>query len=79
MKVRQEAYDTYWKTAAERQEIFFKKVSGLQPPYTNDPIYQSFKFCNVYRACDRVSQFLIKNVIYDKETNPENTLFRIFL
>lgn len=79
MKVRQDVYDTYWKTAAERQEIFFKKLSGSLPPYTNDPIYQSFKFCNVYRASDRVSQFLIRDVIYKSHFLPEDTLFRIFL
>ncbi len=79
MKVRQDVYDTYWKTAAERQEIFFKRLKGLPPPYTTDPIYQSFKFCNVYRASDRVSQFLIKNVIYGSEFTSVDTLFRIFL
>jgi hypothetical protein len=79
MKVRQEVYDTYWKTATERQEIFFRKLSGSSAPYTDDPIYQSFKFCNVYRASDRVSQFLIKQVIYKGAFSLEDTLFRIFL
>lgn len=79
MKVRKEVYDIYWKTAAERQEIFYKKLKGLPPPYSNDPIYQTYKFCNVYRASDRVSQFLIKNVIYEKRTTPKDVLFRIFL
>ncbi len=80
MKVRQDVYDAYWKTAAERQNIFFKKLNGLRPPYTTDQIYQSYKFCNVYRASDRVSQFLIRDVIYSKkQTIAENILFRIFL
>lgn len=79
MKFRQDVYDTYWKTAAERQEIFFEKLKGEPPPYTKDPIYQSFKFCNVYRASDRVSQFLIKNVAYKDNLGAEDTLFRIFL
>ena len=79
MKIRQDVFDTYWKTAAERQEIFYKKLSGSLAPYTNDPIYQSYKFCNVYRASDRVSQFLIKNVIYKNHLSPDDILFRIFL
>jgi hypothetical protein len=79
MKIRQSVYDVYWKTAAERQEIFFKKLAGAPPPYTTDPVYQTFKFCNVYRASDRVSQFLIKDVIYRNFFSPEDTLFRIFL
>lgn len=79
MKVRQDVYDTYWKTAAERQEIFFKKLANSPLPYTDDPIFQNYKFCNVYRASDRVSQFLIKDVIYKKSFEPKDTLFRIFL
>ena len=72
MKQRKQVFDTYWQTLAERQEIYFGKP-------TNDPIFQQYKFCNVYRASDRVSQFLIRNVIYKNKTSPENTLFRIFL
>src|SRR5437868_3490545 len=79
MKVRPDVYDTYWKTAAQRQEIFFKKLSGVDAPLTKDPIFQVYKFCNVYRASDRVSQFLIKNVIYVKKYNQKDILFRIFL
>jgi hypothetical protein len=79
LKKREEIYDTYWKLAYERQEIFFKKIKGEEPPYTQDPILQSFKFCNVYRASDRVSQFLIKDVIYSsKNQTEEEALFRIF-
>ena len=79
MKVRQSVYDTYWKTAAERQEIFYKKLSKIVSPLTNDPIFRDFKFCNVYRASDRVTQYLIKNVIYKGNYTQEDTLFRIFL
>lgn len=78
MKVRTEVYDTYWKTAFERQEIFFKKLKN-EYPYTNDPIFQTYKFCNVYRASDRVSQFLIQSVIYRGAYCEADTLFRIFL
>jgi len=78
MRVRQKVYDTYWYFAAERQSIFFKKLSGQVRPYTTDPILDTYKFCNVYRAADRVSQFLIKEVIYGFDTDPHDTLFRIF-
>lgn len=76
-----EAYDTYWKFAYERQNIFFNRIKGFSEPFTSDPILQQYKFTNVYRACDRVSQYLIKHVIYDGEKNrtPEDTLFRIIL
>lgn len=79
MKIRQNVYDLYWYLAAQRQKIFFKKLKGENQPYTNDPILNEFKFCNTYRASDRASQFLIKDVIYSKEVDKQDALFRIFL
>ena len=79
MKLRQDVYNTYWQTAAERQNIFFRKLRGDQYPLTEDPIYQTYKFCNVYRASDRVSQYLIKDVIYSSTFSSENILFRTIL
>lgn len=74
MKVRSAVYDLYWQMAYERQEIFFKKLQGQQAPYTLDPILSTYKFCNVYRASDRVSQFLLKKVIYTGEEFSEKDL-----
>jgi thymidylate kinase len=75
------AYDTYWRFAFKRQEIFFKRLEGRPAPWTDDPILQTFKFTNAYRASDRVSQFLIKDVIYGTQypTNPEEVFFRTIL
>src|SRR6516162_11515615 len=57
-------YDTYWRFAVERQEIFFARAAGKPPPWTEDRILAEFKFTNAFRAADRVSQYLIRNVIY---------------
>lgn len=43
--------------------IFWRRCEG-QGTMTNDPILRKYKFTNVYRALDRVSQYLIRNVIY---------------
>lgn len=74
-----EVFDTYWKYAAERQNIFMKRVYGKKYPWTNDKILLNHRFTNVYRASDKVSQFLIKNVIYSFQGNEEDMLFRILL
>jgi hypothetical protein len=81
MQVRQAIFDTYWRFAAMRQEVFFNKLKNVRPPWTSDPILNTYKFCNAYRVSDRVSQYLIKNVIYDenKSQNEEEVLFRILL
>jgi len=80
MKKRQEVYDLYWYFAYERQNIFWKKLNGESAPWTNDPILREYKFCNSYRVNDRVSQYLLKNVIYNgKKYSDEDMLFRIIL
>jgi hypothetical protein len=71
--------DAYWRFAAERQAIFFRRVWGKPPPWTNDPILRTYKFCNAYRASDRVSQFLIRDVIYQPGYSADDTLLRIVL
>lgn len=72
-------FDTYWRFAAERQNIFFNRTKNLPSPWTNDPILQHHKFTNVYRVTDRVSQFLVKEVIYSGDQRPEEILFRLLL
>ncbi len=72
-------FDTHWRFAAERQAIFFKRQAGTPPPWTDDPILRVYKFTNAYRASDRVSQFLIKHVIYEGDQAPEEVFFRILL
>ncbi len=74
------AYDTYWKFAYERQNVFFRRYSGERETLTNDPIIQKYKFTNAYRVCDRVSQYLIRRVIYSGENfSIDDILLRIVL
>jgi thymidylate kinase len=74
-------YDTYWRFAAERQEVFFRRLSAHPAPWTADPILAEYKFTNAYRASDRVSQYLIRDIIYgeSRPTSVEEVFFRIML
>ena len=72
-------YDTYWRFAAKRQEVFCRRLGGFSPPWTDDPILARFKFTNAYRASDRVSQYLIRNVIYRGSQSSEEVFFRTLL
>lgn len=70
----------YFYFIQERMNIFWRKCEDCGT-LTDDPIFREYKFTNVYRACDRVSQYLIGNVIYkdlDKYT-PEDVLLRILV
>ncbi len=77
---RENIYDLYWYFACERQNIFNKKKSGLPAPWTKDEILQNYKFCNSYRVNDRVSQYLLRNVIYNgRKYSDRDMIFRIIL
>lgn len=67
-------FDTYWRFAAERQNIFFRRARGAHAPWTSDPILRRFRFTNAYRVADRVSQFLVRHV-QGKSSEDENSLF----
>ena len=72
-------YDTYWRFAAKRQEVFMRRVAGLPPPWSDNPVLSAHRFTNVYRAADRVSQYLIRNVLYDGTKVAEEVFFRALL
>jgi NTP pyrophosphatase (non-canonical NTP hydrolase) len=74
-------YNTYWRFAAERQRVFFSRLEGCPPPWTDDPVLLAHKFTNAYRASDRVSQYLIRRVIYRDglPNDPAEVVFRILL
>lgn len=80
-----EVYDTYWRFAAERQAIYFRRLTNPVGPWSDDSILNKYRFTNVYRIADRVSQYLVRNVQYHP-ARPEATaevffrtvLFKIF-
>jgi hypothetical protein len=79
-RARPDVYRAYWTLAVRRQHIFEQRMAGDPGPWTSDPILTQYKFCNAFRASDRVSQFLIRDVIYDGGTyTPESALLRIVL
>ena len=74
-------FDTYWRFAAERQAIFYRRLKGNVASWTSDPILQNYRFTNAYRAADRVSQYLIREVQYGvgRSQDPQEVFFRTLL
>lgn len=73
-------FATYWRFAKLRQDLFFTKI--LKRQYHNitfDPILEQYRFTNTYRASDRVSQFLMKHVLYNRDWSPTDLLFRLLV
>lgn len=66
----------------ERMKIFWQKYEGQLGPWSMDGMLNKYRLTNVYRACDRVSQYLIREVIYGEagaQMSAEDTLLRILL
>lgn len=73
-------FDSYWRFAAERQAVYMKRLAGEPAPWTDDPVLHQYRFTNCYRAADRVSQYLIRHVIYNHaDYTAEDIVFRILL
>ncbi|WP_282636841.1 nucleotide kinase domain-containing protein, partial [Sphingobacterium thalpophilum] len=72
-------YNTYWEFISKRQDVFLKRINNAEYPWSDDDIINNYKFTNVYRATDRVSQFLIRNIIYKGNQESDELLFRIIL
>lgn len=80
-----EVYDSYWRFAAERLAIYYRKQENCEGPWTDDPVLARFRFTNTYRAADRVSQYLIREVQYAPGRSKASTdlffrtlLFKLF-
>jgi hypothetical protein len=59
--------------------VFFRRLAGEPLPWTRDPILRRYRFTNAYRASDRVSQYLIRRVLYQGDQDPRELLFRCLL
>ena len=56
-----------------------RRALGAAPPWTDNPILARHRFTNAYRASDRVSQYLIRHVIYEGDQAPDEVFFRTML
>jgi alpha-glutamyl/putrescinyl thymine pyrophosphorylase clade 1 len=45
----------------ERYAVLQRRKQGLPKPWTQDPILQGYRFCNVYREDDTVTQWIKEN------------------
>ena len=70
---------TLWRFAAERHRIYLRRLSGQPRPWTSDPVLSSYRFTNVFRAADRVSQYLIRMAYSDREASDDTLFLRTML
>jgi hypothetical protein len=64
----------------ERMNIFWNRLEGKEPPYSEDKVFQENKFTNVYRSLDRASQYILREVIYNgNQYTKEEMFWRILI
>lgn len=73
----------FFAYARERQSILLRRRAGLpRSAWTQDPILQQYRFCNVYREDDRTTEWFRTNVRDPLRNQPEvllaTVLFRWF-
>ncbi|THU93856.1 hypothetical protein K435DRAFT_757117 [Dendrothele bispora CBS 962.96] len=73
------AFDTFWYWCAERKIIDDRRRAGQPFPWTENTILQEYPFCNTFRVLDKVSQYLIREVIEKGSQEPTELVFRIAL
>jgi hypothetical protein len=54
--------DDYFSTARERYLIKLNREAGHEPPWTADPIFREWRFCNVHREDDKTTMWFKQNI-----------------
>lgn len=54
--------DDFFASARLRHSIYLNRQAGRPGPWTDDPAYRRFKFCNVFRELDRTTTWFRENV-----------------
>lgn len=53
----------FFDYARERYQILLNRRAGQPPPWTDDPILQKYRFCNVFRQDDTVTIWIKDNLL----------------
>lgn len=54
--------DQFFSIARERHSIYLRRKAGLPRPWSSDPIFNKYRFCNVFRELDRTTVWFRENV-----------------
>lgn len=62
--------ESFFAYARERQTILLQKRAGALKPWTTDPILQSYRFCNIFREDDKVTEWFKQWVRHPYRNHP---------
>jgi hypothetical protein len=75
------AFSGFWQYAVERQRVFDARCAGARPPFSEAFELKRWRYCNVFRAADRTTQYAIQRVIFHPvfSAAPEDVFLRVLL
>lgn len=53
----------FWYWISERHSIYLRRQTGLPKPWSEDPIFQTWKFTNAFRELDKGTAWLRENFL----------------
>ncbi len=74
--------DDFFAYARERHAVYLRRASGSPAPWTEDPVLQQYRFCNIFRELDATTIWFRENVRDPLRDRPEvllaTVVFRLF-
>ena len=67
----------FFDLARERENVRKLKEAGAPKPWSNDPVFQTEYFCNVFREDDKTTRWFRENVRDELKDNPTEALAAI--
>lgn len=74
---REESIEKFFAIARERYEIRLKRLQGLPKPWTDNEIFKTNRFCNVFREHDRTTEWFRENIRDELRDEPIEALCAI--
>lgn len=72
----------FFQYARARHAIYLRRASGAPGPWTEDPVLQQYRFCNIFRELDTTTVWFRENVRDPLRDQPEvllaTVVFRLF-
>lgn len=80
LNTNEENLQLFFAIMYERQMIWKRRfIECSESPWTKDPIFLNYKFCNLYRELDRSCQWEIRNIILDESLDLKNLVWKIMV
>lgn len=54
-----------------RYIIYRKRCEGIEKPWSKDPIFQQYRFCNIFRESDKVTTWIANNWRQPNASDPD--------